>query len=100
VNFLSNLIFYGTKAVLIALTFFMLNYAFEITFIQLFVLYLAWLFLPELLFKTNNIPVYVCNLIFRKQNKQDMINLEKLKKQSDEMSKLKSEWDKYMEEFK
>ena len=95
-KYLSNIIFYGAKVVLFIITFYMLSFAFTITIFQLLVVYLAW----ELLFKANDIPVYVSNLIFRKQNSQGMVNLEKLKQQSDELNRLQSEWNEYMEEFK
>ena len=74
----------------------MLSFAFTITIFQLLAIYIAW----ELLFKANDIPVYVSNLIFRKQNLQGITDLDNLKNQNDELIKLKSEWDKYMEEFK
>ncbi len=74
----------------------MLSFAFSITIFQLLAIYLAW----ELLFKANDIPIYVSNLIFKKQNRQGIVDLEKLKEQSKELNKLKSEWDKYIEEFK
>ena len=96
VKYLSNIIFYGTRLALFIITFYVLSFAFAITIFQLLAVYIAW----ELLFKSNDIPVYVSNLIFKKQNSQGLVDLENLKQQSDELNRLKSEWDKYMEEFK
>ena len=96
VNYLSNIIFYGTRLALFIITFYVLSFAFTISIFQLLAVYIAW----ELLFKSNDIPVYVSNLIFRKQNSQGLVDLDKLKEQSNELSRLNSEWEKYMEEFK
>lgn len=95
-KYLSNIIFYGTRLALFIITFYVLSFAFAITIFQLLAVYIAW----ELLFKSNDIPVYVSNLIFKKQNSQGLVELEKLKQQSNELSRLNSEWEKYMEEFK
>ena len=95
-KYLSNIIFYGTRLALFIITFYVLSFVLCSTIFQLLAVYIV----RELLFKSNDIPVYVSNLIFKKQNSQGLAELEKLKEQSKELSRLNSEWEKYMEEFK